>query len=362
MRPAETVTVMGMVRGWDGMAKLSTESVLFPQPDVMAYVARVARALHLDAAVRESLLDGNHGITQHIINAMTNHPHHRDLAQAGMDLLVHLLEGDAADVAATRDTLRSQGALEAVVACLDHHPADNDMLRSGASALQLLANEEDVLAALRCIRGVTRLSVSGVTRLAGLALVPENVELIFHYQGKALEQSNHLHHHLHPHRDTGLESLINLMEEALQVSSESNERNDTAMSILAGTARTLGRLCTSRERTAKAVELGAIGKLMRGLSMPGDDVDCTAAALGAMARICAGEDTAHVHEFMATDDNVKKALHSIRSHKNNRIVAQNGLAFMSGIAGSPRVSTLAIENGSFGMCSRVRDGDGDGVD
>lgn len=152
----------------------------------MAGVARVARALRATPDVVNALL--SNGVSEHIIRAMLASPEHEGLASDGISLLVAL--GASSSEAAA--ILRSQGALEAVVSCLAKHPSNHGMIKTATQAVELLSSADDMLTALSCIRGVTKITADAVTHVAGLTLINENVELLNRHNGTCRMRCRHL--------------------------------------------------------------------------------------------------------------------------------------------------------------------------
>eukprot|EP00457_Paulinella_chromatophora_P000064 gb/GEZN01000064.1/.p1 GENE.gb/GEZN01000064.1/~~gb/GEZN01000064.1/.p1 ORF type:complete len:2685 (-),score=656.30 gb/GEZN01000064.1/:208-8262(-) len=147
-----------------------------------------------------------------------------------------------ADKAST-GVLKSVGAVDILVAALEVHPSNKEVLISGAVALAHLTGKEDVLSSMAKPSGDSD-AHKQMSKLASLLLVPENVEFMI--------------------RNKGVQWLLTEITNCLSVKSDGKEtkkqQEESAGTVVNG-LRAIARLCTSSE-TVDALHKGRVMDLL----------------------------------------------------------------------------------------------------
>lgn len=157
--------------------------------------------------------------------------------------LVALAEVDEA----TYEFIKSEGAVIAITAAMEHHPDDEDLLIAGARALGVFADEKDLQHAMDTVGrsrmeeqtpGNMAMTGQAIGILGNLALLEKNIEYIV--------------------QEGGIPVLLSVINGA----SSDADRSENAAKILESGIRALGRLLGTEKTGAEFIREGGLETLI----------------------------------------------------------------------------------------------------
>jgi len=239
------------------------------------------------------------GVMENVLQALTDHPDDANLVEHAVGLIANLAKMSPEIM----QQLKKLGAVDILVAALEHHPDNERILELGANALSALAGADDLGAALSVNVGNNLATARAISKLSSLMLVPENVE----YMAK----------------NQGVGWLVSAIKQAV------GQPGEIARNIVLSGTRALARMATDENKIYGIMQAGGVKLLISVMQAHAGDEEAAAAALMGLTKMTTRKENA---VFIMKSGGVEAALAILKAHPDSEKVAKQAADFFQRLA------------------------------
>jgi Armadillo/beta-catenin-like repeat len=285
-------------------------------PNIVAAAAAALNAIAADPKYADVIMKT--GAVELILEALARNPNNAKLVEHGVAFLGNLARASPEILA----RLKELGALDVIVAAVESHPENRVILEIGAATLAAMTTRDDVGDALGGVNSTdSNEQAKAIVTVGSLALVDENVQFIV--------------------ETGGIADIIGAIKSAV----DSKEDTEARTKILEAGCRSLARLATNENNIYSIMKEGGIKVVKQVLRGNMHDERVVAAALAALAQMCAATENEQYVEYIAKVGAPQMCVDAIRAHPDSRRVAKNALDLIQQMCAYDSVVPLVVDAG-----------------